>query len=262
MERMGSFSRRELLEVAGTGLSLWLSGPLGSARAAGGVPMVLIPAGKFLKGTTPQGALDIAVLHGYDVSWLDMEVPQREFDLAAFEIDLHPVTVWQYAQFCAATGYPEPRVWRSGLPLKQIFDHPVVGVSRFDAEAYASWAEKRLPREEEWEKAARGPDGRTFPWGDVFDPDACRWNREHSPTGPGTAPVLTHPRGDSPYGVSDMAGNAAEWCLDGPHPAVAFLKGGSWYTEEVLNLRPAARTSVFRNVTAMTFGFRCARDVT
>jgi len=257
---MESVSRRELLG-AGVGLTLGLAGmPASTTGSLATTPMVLIPAGPFLKGTTELQAEQLALAFGYHPTWLAAEVPQRVIDLPAFLIDVHPVTVAQYALFCAATGHRLPND-QDGCTRQQLLDHPVVGVSHADATAYAAWAKKRLPTELEWEKAARGTDGRLWPWGDVFDPDASQWNRLRTPDGPKTAPVLTHPSGNSPYGVSDMAGNVAEWCFAGPNPAMAIVKGGSWYTEEPLNLRPAARNVVaFCNLLGPCYGFRCAKD--
>jgi formylglycine-generating enzyme required for sulfatase activity len=225
-------------------------------------PMVVIPAGTFLMGTRPEEIAALASAHGHHPSWMDGELPQRLVFVAKFAIDMYPVTQRQFAIFCAATGYPPRSNWIGGMPPMQLLDHPVTHLNRSDARAYAGWLGKRLPTEEEWEKAARGVDGRMFPWGNVFDPNACHWNRDPLVPESGTAPVTAHPSGASPYGVQDMVGNAAEWCNDGHTPWTAFIKGGAWISREVVNLRPAARNmSGFANNPAKFYGFRCARNV-
>lgn len=245
--------------------------------------MVLIPAGVFLMGTSLAETEALASQHGYHPSWLSGEPPQREVDLPDFAIDRYPVTNQQYAEFCQATSHPAPAHWGGSAPPVSILDHPVIYVSRPDAAAYAAWAGKRLPTEAEWEKAARGADGRTFPWGNVFDPDACNWNRNDTGEGPPTpsglevldndwnvalagenlrtTPVTAYPSGASPYGVMDMIGNAAEWCAD-PPGAVAYIKGGSWLTAKIVNLRAAHRLMSGFDTNISPFnGFRCAKDV-
>jgi len=224
--------------------------------------MIVIPAGKFLMGTTEEQAEALASQYGYHVSWLSGEVPQREVELPAFAIGKYPVTVRQFAEFCEATDYARRPQWRGQDPPANLLNHPVVGVNQADALAYCEWAGKRLPSEAEWEKAARGPEGLMFPWGNEFDPDACNWNRNREGGGFRLAPVDAHPKGASPYGVMDMCGNAAEWCADGPGPGAAFIKGGCWMTEEIINLRPAARNmSGFANNPANFYTFRCAKEV-
>ncbi len=223
--------------------------------------MILIPAGPCLIGTTEDEATRLAGRHGYHVSWLSGELPQRRVDVPAFLIARYPVTNRQFRAFARAVGYA-PRVhWPNGEPPEDLLDHPVTCVNRRDALAYCAWAGVRLPTEVEWEKAARGEAGRAYPWGNEFDPDACRWNPAKVPGPPNTAPVGAHPRGASPYGVMDMVGNVAEWCAD-PPPPHGGLRGACWLTSEVINLRAAARNmNGFDNNAANFYGFRCARDV-
>jgi formylglycine-generating enzyme required for sulfatase activity len=224
--------------------------------------MVAIPAGTFLMGTAASEIQRLASAYGYDPAWMDGELPQRQVFLPAYAIQRYPVTHHDFAIFCGDTGYP-PRIdWPGGTPPHHLLDHPVNWVNQADAEAYAAWIGLRLPTEAEWEKAARGPDGRTFPWGDAFDPLACQWNSDPLHDGPGTAPVTAHPLGASPYRVMDMVGNVGEWCADGPGPFSAFVKGGAWISSEVVNLRPAARNmSGYANIVGRFYGFRCARSL-
>ncbi|MBM4132320.1 MAG: formylglycine-generating enzyme family protein [Nitrospira sp.] len=201
--------------------------------------MVLIPAGPFPMGS-PEGE-----------DGFSDERPQKTVTLRAFRIDRLEVTNAKYEQFVVATGHkppsnvnPDVTLWFHGKPLPDSRQHPVVNVAWHDAFAYCQWAGKRLPTEAEWEKAARGPDGRRYPWGNEWD-----WKRANSAsywagrtvefkdgaewkafwvTGEGarmsearglrgevlTMPVGSFPEGASPYGLLDMAGNASEWVQD------------------------------------------------
>ena len=162
--------------------------------AADGAEMVLIPAGEFQMGSN-DGEGD--------------EKPAHTVYLNAFYIDVYPVTNAQYRKFIEATKYPEPQYWND-KEFNQP-NQPVVGVSWYDAMAYAEWAGKRLPTEAEWEKAARGGlVGKKYPWGDEV-PDDKRANFYPSHVRK-TTPVGSYlPNG---YGLYDMAGNVREWCLD------------------------------------------------
>jgi len=126
-----------------------------------------------------------------------------------FFIARTPVTNAEYERFAAATRRRSPEHWRGKTPPEELCDHPVVYVSWKDAVAYAEWAGGRLPTEQEWEKAARGIDGRVYPWGDEFDPVRC--NARESGTGTTTPVGHYSPDGDSPCGCADMSGNVWEW---------------------------------------------------
>ncbi len=158
---------------------------------------VLIPAGKFLMGT--------------DLKTTDAASrPQHAVNLNAYRIDKYLVTNAQYARFIAATGHRPPSDWKNGKIQQGVLLYPVTLVNWYDASAYAKWAGKRLPTEAEWEKAARGPDGRRWPWGNEMDPS--RLNTYYNV---GSASNVTaYANGVSPYGVFDMAGNADEWVED------------------------------------------------
>jgi formylglycine-generating enzyme required for sulfatase activity len=220
-----------------------------------GKGMRLVPAGPFVMGSDA-GPED--------------ERPQHQVRLDAFWIDATPVTNAEYATFVTATAYDPPSHWHDGQPLDGMDDHPVTNVSCRDAEAYARWAGKRLPTEAEWEKAARGTDGRIWPWGNAFHPSRCR-SRESLVTG--TGPVGAYsPQGDSPYGVSDMAGNVWEWTSDryAPYEGSSYrcdsyheenqvLRGGSWgYARQFC--RCATRTFDQAGYAFETYGFRCVAD--
>jgi len=209
------------------------AGPASVATLAG---MVAIPAGDFVRGSqSGEGNPD--------------ERPQRSISLSAFAVDRLPVTNRDFARFIDDGGYRRPELWqREGwfwshwgghrgpfwwwgdpeggaapVPAGPEFpEHPVVGVTWYEADAYARWAGKRLPTEAEWEKASRGTDGRRFPWGDAFDPERAN-TREG---GRGTLePVGARTGNVSPYGVHDLAGNCFEWCLD-------------WYDADAYGLLP------------------------
>jgi len=137
------------------------------------------------------------------------EKPQREVYLDGYWIYQYEVTVAQYRKFCKAKWWrrmPEAPSWGWRD------DHPMVNVSWDDAAAYAKWAGVGLPTEAQWEKAARGTDGREYPWSNEWDGSKCA-----SLLGAGlasTKPVGSYPKGVSPYGLHDMAGNVREWCAD------------------------------------------------
>jgi serine/threonine-protein kinase len=151
------------------------------------------------------GSLMLRVPAGSAVLGEAAEESKPSMELEEFYISKYPVTNEQYAVFAQQTS-------RSTLALNGLKDHPVVGVSWHDAQAYCTWAQLRLPTEAQWEKAARGVDGRRYPWGD-YGPVEVRANCLSSERG-GTTPVNEFPNSASPYGCLDMAGNVFEWCLD------------------------------------------------
>ncbi len=231
------------------------------------VPMVTIKAGSFLMGNdNPQGRAD--------------EWPQRMVHVDAFTIDQVEVTNERYMAFVTMTGHrnpPNPYGTGSLTSPKGIEQLPVVQVTWYDAKAYCTWAKKRLPTEAEWEKAARGTDGRQFPWGND-QPSLLRDNYDREWDGEKTMhPVGTKPEGDSPYGVKDMAGNAREWVQDwydpdyyasaptrnpvGPDKGVVrVIRGGSWHSP-VSDIGAAARGRGGFALQTHGTGFRCARSL-
>lgn len=158
---------------------------------------ILIPAGSFMMGTNLESANDT-------------DRPQHSVELPAYRIDKYPVTNAQYARFVAATGHRSPLDWKEGkIPVGALL-RPVTMVNWYDASAYAKWAGKRLPTEAEWEKAARGTDGRRWPWGNTMDP--ANLNTYYNMGS--TTDVNVYAKGVSPYGVFDMAGNVNQWTED------------------------------------------------
>ena len=201
-----------------------------------GKEMVYIPPGEFLMG--------------------DGKKPAQ---VEGFYIDRYPVTNADYAPFCEETGHTKPPPWHNtGTYPEGKADHPVVQVKWSDAVAYAQWAGKRLPSQAEWEKAARGTDGRKWPWGDEFDKSKC--NTFETDVGTTTPVGQYSPEGDSPYGVGDMAGNVYEWTANGSGQVLMPLRGGSWN-----EFKDEARCAAQRKHTPHRkndfIGFRCAVDV-
>ncbi len=220
------------------------------------VDMILIPAGPYLAGIIDEKR-----------GW----IPRRVY-LDAFWIDVHEVTNQQYSRFVEAVEYPPPPYLddrRYSQP-----DAPVVGVSWYDARAYCWWTHKRLPSEAEWEKAARGTQGRLFPWGDVYRPSQANLLGEEDGYAD-VAPVGHFPGGASPFGVQDMMGNVWEWCKDRYNPDYyqnlsernprgprrgyyRVLRGGSWISSPDF-VRGFVRDRLDPYARGIHFGFRCAR---
>ena len=161
--------------------------------------MVSIPAGEFTMGSQ-DGDPD--------------ERPAHKVHVDAFSMDVYEVTVGQYAAFLQATGFNSPLDWQTmNQPAHQ--KRPVANVDWVDAAAYCKWAGKRLPTEAEWEKAARGTDGRLYPWGnDSPTPLHANYGKTGSHNYGALALVGTLEDGKSPYGIYDMAGNVWEWVSD------------------------------------------------
>ncbi len=165
------------------------------------IEMIRIPAGEFMYGE--EGGL---------------------LSLPEFWIGKNPVTNLEYAQFVSATGYEHPKHWEGQTPPEETALHPVTFVSQLDGIAFAKWAGKRLPTQEEWEKAARGTDGRVYPWGAM---ENRRCNTKEAGIGTTSAVGQFSPDGDSPWGCVDMAGNVFEWTTS-PSGKYFVLRGGSY----------------------------------
>ncbi len=216
--------------------------------------------------------------------WYDDDMERQIVDLAGFFIMKNLVTQKQYAQFVAETGHrapdidPEtwesfglihsyrrtrPYAWSEGQPPVDRLDHPVVLVSHGDARAFARWLSQqtgqnwRLPTALEWEKAARGTDGRMFPWGNDWDPG--KLNSHDS--GPfSTVPVGSFPDGASPYGMLDPAGQVFEWTADLQRTGRYWVKGGSWDDRGCGVCRPADRHGRPEGIRHILIGFRLVHE--
>lgn len=222
--------------------------------------VVYVPAGEFTMGST-----------NADQDATSDEFPQHRVYLDAFWIDRTEVTWVQYQGCVDAGDCVQPRCSGTGQG-----DHPVVCVSWQDAAKYCSWANRRLPTEAEWEKAASGTDERRFPWGDELDCSRLNyWSQAGGCVGR-TSPVGSYPMGASPYGVLDMAGNVWEWVADwynaayyqdspsqnpsGPDSGYyRVLRGGSW-NDDRINMRVTTRGRNLPDITSELRGFRCARS--
>jgi len=221
--------------------------------------LIEIPAGEF-----PMGSEE------YD----EDEKPVHKVKLRAFRLSRTEVTNEKYGEFLAATGHREPLYWK-----EERFNQPkqpVVGVDWHDALAYCRWANGRLPTEAEWEYAARGPEGRLYPWG-KDRPGAEHVVMEDLVSVGKAAEVGTRPKGASPFGALDMAGNVWEWCADwyewdyytrspaenpsGPDQGrQRVLRGGSWGLPS--DVRSALRVPELPTFRAPYVGFRYAQDLT
>ena len=222
-------------------------------------PMALVSRGEFVMGSNER--------------W-DDEAPEYIESVETFHIDLHEVTNANYHLFASATKREFPYHWSEGNIPAGKEDHPVIYVSWHDANAYCKWSGKRLPTEQEWEKAARGENGNIYPWGNEWSLDKSN-NPYKGSTG--TQPVGSYPEGRSPYGLYNMSGNVWEW-VDSfylPHPGNTIpraeygkdkrvLKGGSWF--DCLSYgcglsAPTFNRSFFTpEVKNNSFGFRCAKS--
>ena len=200
----------------------------------------------------------------------ETEKPRHRVYVATFYIDKFPVTNEKYLKFIEATGNPEPPFFKD--PTYNNATQPVVGVSWYDAMEYAKWAQKRLPTEAEWEKAAKGESGLTFPWGDEFSAERANVDFFLDRT----SPVDQFSDGAGTYGCFDMIGNVWEWCLDwfdGRYYSISptenpqgpkngkkkVIRGGAWDTI-YLNARCAFRFFSDPTTKSANIGFRCAVD--
>ncbi len=231
--------------------------------------MVYIPEGWFLMGSSEEdGRFGMAV--GVD------EIPRHRVWLERYYIDKYEVSVGEFRKFMQTTNLRVPRIWSveawKDMYPKPKDNHPMTGVTWYDADAYCRWVGKRLPTEAAWEKAARGTDGRQFPWGN--EPGVPGKNIRANTIEAGiswTMPSGSYPEGVSPYGVYDMSGNVMEWTsswyqsyIGSPLEREAFgekykvMRGGSWENPLIPFGRTAYRHSVAPIWDHPGHGFRCA----
>lgn len=261
--------------------------------------MIRIPAGPFLMGTSGQQIGQLAKTFDLAKKWREKgffcrEQPQHTVTLPDYYVAKHPVTVKEYQAFVDAGGYLHRPYWTDagwawrgthGILQPDLWDDekwtgddhlPGVGVSWYEAHAYCQWLSEtsgrnyRLPTEAEWEKAARGTDGRLYPWGNTFDASRCNTRASGLER---TTPVGQYsPGGDSPYRCVDMVGNVSEWTMSQykPYPYDAndgrddpagdmerVTRGGSWHSL-VLRTRTVSRGMNDPFFTDNDVGFRCA----
>jgi formylglycine-generating enzyme required for sulfatase activity len=241
--------------------------------------MILIPAGEFLMGSNEQEILD--AWRQNDGGWKKEDYvsayPRRKIALDNFYIDKKEVSNGDYKMFAEATKRTIPSIWDDSTLNSP--SQPIVGVDWNDADSYCRWLGKRLPTEAEWEKSARGTDGRSWPWGNVWDPKKVNHGKgvdgygyDESDGWEYTAPVGTE-LGVSPYGVLNMAGNVYEWTaddfnaypendkyiLEDSEQGFKTLRGGA-YDDGISEQRASTRCGFRKDYKDVDVGFRCARN--
>ena len=252
------------------------------------IEWISIPECTFLMGSTPEAtkaAYEDAKLRSsmLDRHTFDAELPQHQVYLSAYEISRYEITNAQYRAFIAATNRPPPRghngedTWADETLNDDT--QPVVGVTWFDAQAFAEWIGGSLPTEAQWERAARGTEGRIYPWGDI--PPKARQHANFARRYNRPMPVGQFPKGESPKGISDLAGNVWEWCLDEYSPTFyqqhngdipqnplnlrfrdvlrsRVIRGGAWDVGRAF-LRSSLRFKFYPLDSTHTIGFRVVR---
>jgi len=233
-----------------------------TVHARDGSTMRRVPGGTFVMGSAE----------------VPPEKPPHKVTLPPYWISKYEVTNAQFRRFVKATGHQTAARWEARA-MEWGENAPVVRVSWHDAVAYCAWAGLRLPTEAEWEFAARGRDGRQYPWGNQWDARRCRNSVGGAHWGSAGRPAVvgSYPSGVSPFGCLDMAGNVWEWCSSryvpypynaadvreaagGSHPRV--YRGGSWGDDHPIDFRSGHRRFYMTLDVARSYvGFRCAKDV-
>ena len=246
------------------------------ANPQDGMGLVYIPGGDFVMGSSDADKAAWQKEHpGASRVLFTDEQPQRRVHLDAFWLGRTEVTNAQYLRFVQATGHKPPDQWKGGRISAGQENLPVGGVTWDDARAYCQWAGGHLPTEAQWEKAARGGDSRTFPWGFRWYTDVCALGSD------APARVGSNINDASPYGCLDMGGNMWEWCADwyagdyyreaprqnppgpGPEPGqdlwrYRVMRSGCWATTDVASFRCSARRGQNPGIGSAAHGFRCA----
>jgi formylglycine-generating enzyme required for sulfatase activity len=220
--------------------------------------MVLVPAGSLRMGS--------------NLAERESENPEHKVQVKTFYLDRYEVTNLQYKDFVDVAGHRTPVHWQNGTFPSGKGEHPVVNVSWEDARTYAEWAGKRLPTEAEWEWAARGHEGREYPWGKQPSQDHANYGNPDNKT----TPVNKFAKGVSEFGIWDLCGNVGEWVSDwyenkyysrspesdpkGPtEGSLKVYRGGGYHTNR-MDIRAASRHSATPPMYQDYIGFRCAMD--
>lgn len=241
--------------------------------------MIWIPPGPFMMGSNEKDLEGRGIDLGLTKPWFQDEVPAHLVNLPGFYIDRYEISNKDFSVFVREKQTRPPTAWNSDAYPSGEDLYPVTDVNWFQAQAYCAWAGKRLPAEAEWEKAARGPQGLIYPWGNEFD------SRKANLLSNGPRPIGSHPQGASPYHIEDMIGNVWEWTEnwylpypDNHNPSDEYgqrfkvIRGKSWIqgfghqsADEAKEIIAHEARASYRLYFDPTFsfgdlGFRCAKS--